>query len=183
MSEEAYSGVLGAVPYAVRRSESRLFRAYAVLGGLLAALLAVFFTLALVNAIAESVGGGSLSGYRALVLLFGLAVGLPVVGPILLVARRHRRAAERGGRPPDRGYDSLMGVLGVAALLSVYAALIISAPERFQSEVRGPLAVVATALYDAPAAASPLPPVVVVVAMLTLDRLYGPPDADAETAT
>jgi len=76
-----------------------------------------------------------------------------------------------------------MGVLGVAALLSVYAALIISAPERFQSEVGGPLAVVATALYDAPAAASPLPPVVVVVATLTLDRLYGPPDADADAET
>lgn len=174
MSEvETYSGVLGAFPYALRRSESRLLRLYTVIAGVLTALLAVFFALALVKAIADSVGGGSVSGYRALVLLLGVAVVTPVMGPVLLTARRHRRAEETDARPPTLGYERLMGALGFLFLLAGYAALVISVPASFQSAPSGPLAPLVTLLYDAPVVASPLPPAVVALAMLLVDRRFG----------
>lgn len=184
---ETYAGVLSAFPYAWRQGESRLFRLYTAVGGVLTALLAVFFALALVKAIADSVGGGSVSGYRALVLLLGVAVVTPVMGPVLLVARRHRWAVETGARPPTVGYERLMGLLGFLFLLAGYAALVITVPESFQSTPSGLLGPVVRLLYEAPAVASPLPPAAVALAMLLLDRRFGrrgddgEPDREAET--
>ncbi len=174
MSEgSTYGGVLGAFPYAFRTSESRLFRLYAVVGTLLAAVLLVFWVLALVKAIADSPGGGSISAYRGLVILLALSVTMPVVGPILLVARRHRRSAETDDPPPTANYDRLMGALGFVFVVAGYLALVISVPESYETTPTGPLAPVVAALYDAPTLATPLPPLAVVVAMLVADRRYG----------
>lgn len=170
---DTYSGVLGAFPYAIGRSESRLFRAYAVLAGLLTGLLAVYFTLGLIDIAAAAPGGGSISALRALVILAGLVVVMPVMGPVLLVARRHRHAEERNTSAPTRRYDRLMAATGFAFVAAAYLALVMSTPEELQSTPEGPFAPLAAALYDAPRVASPLPPVVVVVAMLVLDRAYG----------
>lgn len=177
---EAYSGVLGAFPYALRQSDSRLFRLYAVVGGLVAAVLVVFFALALVKAINDSVGGGAVSAYRAMIVLLAVAVVLPVMAPVLFVARRYRRGlndeamrASDGETPPTTGYDRLMALLGFAFLLAGYVAFVISVPESYETTPSGPLAPVATALYEAPVVASPLPPVAVATAMLLFDRLYG----------
>lgn len=175
-----YSGVLGVFPYALRRSESRLFRWYAVIAGVLTALLAVFFTLGLIDIAAAAPGGGSISALRALVILVGLAVVLPVMGPVLLVARRHRHAEERERPAPTWRYDRLMAATGFAFVFAAYLALVMSTPEELQSAPEGPLGVVATALYDAPRAASPLPPLAVAVAMLVLDRVYGRRPASGE---
>ncbi len=177
---ETYSGVLGAFPYALRRSESRLFRWYTVVAGVLTVLLSLYFTLGLIDIAAAAPGGGSVSALRALVILVGLAVVLPVMGPVLLVARRHRHAEERDVPAPTRGYDRLMAATGFAFVLAAYLALVMSTPEELQSSPEGPLAPVATALYDAPRAASPLPPVAVAAAMLVLDRVYGRRPAGGE---
>jgi len=170
---ETYAGVVGAFPYALGRSDSRLFRLYGALAGLLTVLLGVYFTLGLVDVAAAAPGGGSISALRALVVLAGLAVILPVMAPVLLVARRHRHAEERDVSAPGRRYDRLMAVTGFAFVFATYLALVMSTPEGLQTTPRGPLAPVATALYDAPRAASPVPPAAVVVAMLLLDRVYG----------
>ena len=91
--DDEYGGLLGAFPYAVRRSDSRLFRAYAVLGGLLASVLAVFFTFALVVSVASTaaLAGGTVTFVRSIFIVFGFLVVAPLVAPVLLVARRHRR--------------------------------------------------------------------------------------------
>jgi hypothetical protein len=76
-----------------------------------------------------------------------------------------------------------MGGLGFAFLVAAYLAAVISVPASFQSPVEGPLAPVVGALYAAPAVASPVPPAVVVLAMLLLDRYHGRErGGDPETA-
>lgn len=157
MSEE-YSGLVGAFPYAVRRSDSRLFRAYAVVGGLLAGLLAVFFTVALVVSVAStaSLAGGTVTFVRSIYILFGFLVVAPVLAPVLLVARRHRRAGS------DPRYDAALAVAGVVYVVTLYMGAIASMPAEFEldgqvttrpepSGVTGP---VVEALYALPEALS-----------------------------
>ncbi|MCT9094402.1 hypothetical protein [Haloarchaeobius sp. HME9146] len=67
-AEETYDGVFGAFPYALRQSESRLFKLYAVVGGLLGVVLTFYFGAALAVQVANtlgSVGGRSPSFGRS----------------------------------------------------------------------------------------------------------------------
>lgn len=142
---ESYSGVLGAFPYAFRRSDSRLFRLYVVLGGLLAAVLTVFFTFALVVTIANTtgIGGGTITFVRSIFVLLGFLVVAPLIAPVLLVARRHRRA---GGETRDHTegtdhadhaddvvhYDAALGAAGAGYVLSLYLGAVASMPASFE---------------------------------------------------
>lgn len=124
---EAYSGVFGAVPYAFRRSDSRLFRAYAVLGGLLAGLLAVFFTFALVVSIASTadLSGGTVTFVRSVFVFLGFLVTAPLLAPILFVARHHRRAGS------DPRYDTALAASGAGYFVTLYLGAVASMPAEF----------------------------------------------------
>lgn len=153
MSEE-YGGVLGAVPYAFRRSDSRLFRAYVLLGGGLAGLLVVFFAFALVVVVGRTLGtaGGTFTFVRSVFVLFGLVVVAPLLAPILLVARRHRRVGS------DPTYDAALAVAGAGYALTLYLGAVASMPSTFEldGEVRtrpepaGVTAPLVAALYALP---------------------------------
>jgi hypothetical protein len=156
--DEEYGGLLGAFPYAVRRSDSRLFGVYAVVGGLLAGLLAVFFSFALVVSVAStaSLAGGTVTFVRSIYILFGFLVVAPVLAPVLLVARRHRRAGS------DPGYDAALAVAGVVYVVTLYMGAIASMPAEFElddqvttrPEPSGATAPVVEALYALPEALS-----------------------------
>lgn len=143
---EPYSGAIGAFPYAFRNSESWLLRSYVVLGGVLAALLVVLFGVALVVAIARTagVGGGTTTFSRAFFLTVGFAVVAPLLAPVLLVARRHRRTGS------DRRYDGALAASGYFFVASLYLAVVVSAPASQRTSVSGPLAVVIQGLYGLP---------------------------------
>ena len=158
MSDD-YSGVLGAFPYALRRSDSRLFRLYAAVGGLLAAALAVFFTFALIVTVASTatLSGGTITFVRSVFILFGFLVVAPLVAPVLFVARRHRRI---GG---DATYDTWLGAAGVGYLVTLYCGAVASMPAEFEvggqgattrPEPSGVAAPVVEALYAVPEALS-----------------------------
>lgn len=139
------SVVVGAVKYAVVEGESRLFRSYAAIGGFLALFVALAFVLALpvwVRAIGE-MGGGPLQRIGlGLLWLIGLAVVATMVAPMLFVARRHRE-----GRPERQ---RLFGLAGYAYVLTVYLALVVSAPADKRASPQGALAPVLEALYGLP---------------------------------
>lgn len=159
---DPYSGVFGAFPYAFRASESRLFRSYAVLGGLMALLLALLFGGALVALIAQtSGGGGTFTFSRAFLVTVGFAVVAPLVAPVLLVARRHRRADS------DPRYDAALAAAGYLFVGALYLAVVVSTPAAQQESVTGPLAPVVTALYGLPRLAS-VPILVVATALVAL---------------
>lgn len=147
---EPYSGAIGAFPYAFRSTESWLLRSYVVLGGVLAALVAVLFAVALVVVVAQTagLGGGTVTFARAFLVTVGFAVVAPLLAPVLLVARRHRRAGS------DRRYDGALAAAGYAFVGSLYLAVVVSTPADQQVAVTGNLGPVVAALYGLPRLAS-----------------------------
>jgi len=168
----SYGGIFGAFPYAFRQSDSRLFRAYAVVGGLAAALVAILFVLALVVAIAETTGGGggTFTFARAFFVFLMLLVIAPLVAPTLAVARRHRRRATPGASAPSAGYDRVFAGTGFLFLLSLAVMLVITIPATQQEPPTGVLGPVTATLYDLPSVAGVGPPLLVVAAMAVVYR-------------
>jgi uncharacterized membrane protein YuzA (DUF378 family) len=166
--ERTYGGLFGAYPYAFRQSDSRLFRSYVVVGGLLAGLVVLFFLTALVTLIANTVGtaGGTFTFVRAFYIVVGLAVVAPLAAPVLLVARRHRRAGS------DATYDGALAASGYLFVLALYLALVVSAPPGAREPAAGPLAPVIEFLYGLPPAAGAVPPLVAVGLGYLLHRHY-----------
>ncbi|MFC4989519.1 MULTISPECIES: hypothetical protein [Saliphagus] len=165
--DRSYSGLLGAFPYAFRRSGSLLFKLYAAVGGLLAAGVAVIFALALVVLIADTAAasGGTISLMRAFFVVVALLVVGPLVAPVLFVARRHRRGSGDRDRGADATYDRRLAVSGFAFAASVYVALIVSTPPAQQVGTDGTGGALLEALYALPAPVGLLLPVVAALAI------------------
>jgi uncharacterized membrane protein YuzA (DUF378 family) len=163
---ESYGGVLGTFPYAFRQSSSRLFQSYVVLGGVVAALVAVVFLFALIQLIARTVGttGGTFSFVRAFYILVGMAVVVPLIAPVLLVARRYRQSESAAA------YDRALAASGYLFIISLYLALVITAPPELRETPSGASAPVVEALYSLPPIAGAVPPLVVVAIGYALHR-------------
>lgn len=173
--DRSYRGLPGAFPYAFRRSGSRLFKLYAVIGGLLAAGVAVVFVLALVVLIAEtaSAAEGTLSLMRAFFVLVGLLIIAPLVAPVLFVARRHRRADDASATGDvDEGttYDRRLAVSGFTFVGAVYLALIVSTPPDQRVGADGAGGALLEALYALPPALGLVLPVVAALAIYAVHR-------------
>lgn len=164
--EDAYNGVLGAFPYAVRASDSILFKTYGVLGGLLAGLIGFMFTLSLIGVAASTTGtaGGVFSFSRAFIIFVGMMVVFPLMAPILSVARRHRRSVS------TRQYDAAVALAGYAFILSLYLAALLSVPPEQQEPVSGATAPVVSLFYDLPAIYGLVPPVLACVLLYLVHR-------------
>lgn len=171
--DDAYGGVFGAIPYAIRASDSWLFRGYATLGTLVVAFVAVLFAFAIVGVFAATTGGtgGTFSFSRAFFVFLALLVVAPVLAPILSVARKHRRGV---GEP---SYDVRMGALGVTLLGSLYVGLVATVPPGQQESYGGVgesvVVPVVEFLYDLPAAAGLAFPALVAVVILLYHRRRG----------
>lgn len=164
--EDAYGGLLGAFPYAFRRTDSTLLRVYVTLGGLLALALSVAFASSFLLAISRSSGlatGGTSSFVRSFVVLAGFLVVLPLLAPVIFAARSHRRGA---GSPR---HDVALAATGFAYAASLYFAAVASAPPQFQTPDAGP---VAGLLYRIPRVASPLIPLVAAGLVYLAHRRY-----------
>ena len=171
---ETYGGVLGAFPYAFRASDSVLFRLYVLVGGVFALLAVLVFGAALVVQVANTLGGpgGTFTFSRTLFVLLGLFVVAPLVAPILLVARRHRRAGS------DTRYDALLAAAGVLFVVSLYLGLVASIPPEFalddEVQVRpppsGPFAPLVELLYAIPSVGAPAVPLLGAALILLVHR-------------
>ena len=169
MTTDGYRGIVGAVPYAIRESDSWLFRSYAAVSALFALGVGALVGLGLVVLIARTTGGrgGSLTLSRAFYVVVGLLVVGPVVGPALLVARRHRRDGS------SRRYDAAMAASGYLVVCSLYAALVITVPPGRQATPSGVLAPVVAGLYGLPPVAAIVPPVAAVGLCVAAHRRFG----------
>ncbi|MGM0590550.1 MAG: hypothetical protein ACQETI_02790 [Halobacteriota archaeon] len=168
--EEGYRGVFGAFPYAFRHSDSWLFRSYVAVSALTTLLIVGIIGFGLVVLIAQTaaIAGGSLTLSRAFYVVVGLLVGLPVMAPTLLVARRHRRGYDVADR-----YDFLLAVAGYLFIASLYVGLVITTPENQQQPVSGTLAPAIRLLYDLPQLAGLVPPLVCAVLIWAVHRIAG----------
>ncbi|WP_440007498.1 hypothetical protein [Halomicrococcus sp. SG-WS-1] len=163
--DEGYSGLLGAFRYGFGRSESTLFRLYALFSFLLGAALALVFALGLLSWFLATVGQSALvttaNAFLGVVALFVLG---PLFAPVLFVARRHRR----GESTP--GYDAAHALTGVAFVVLLYAGIAISVPPQFQSADPG---AVGAFLYSLPPLWGLAPPVVGAALVVVVHRLLG----------
>jgi len=176
---DAYRGLFGAFPYAFRRSGSWLFRSYVLVGGAVALLVGFLFALAVVVELGrtEQLGASFRTFARAFVLLVGLAIVVPTVAPVLLVARRHRRSEDRS---PGTRYDAALAVGGYVFVASVYLGLVASMPECFvldgeevcRPPPSGATAPLVAALYAMPQLSSPLLPLSAAGLIALLHRRY-----------
>jgi len=167
---DGYRGVFGAFPYAFRHGDSLVFKLYVVFGTLAAAFIGGLFLFSLVVWIAETAGspGGSLTLSRTFIVVVGLFAAGPLIAPVLLVARKHRKQLSYHPR-----YDTIMALSGLAFLGSIYVAAIISMPESFEldgetverpppSGVFGPIVAV---LYALPQIGAIAPPAIMMAGM------------------
>lgn len=160
------SAVLGAVKYAVVRGESRLFRSYAAIGSLLALFVGTMFVLALPVWVVEIAGSGGGPLQRigiGLLWLVGLAVVATMVLPMLFVVRRHRQSR------PERQFA--FGLAGFTYVLSVYLALVVSAPSDLRDAPSGVLAPLLEALYGLPRLSGLLFPILGTLVLFAIE--YG----------
>ncbi|MFB6128021.1 MAG: hypothetical protein ABEJ79_12110 [Halolamina sp.] len=163
-SDEPYRGIVRAIPYAIRTSDSTLFRAYGLVGTLVAVFVGLLFGLALVVLIGRTAGtdGGTFTLSRAFFALVGLFAVGPLLAPVLFVARRHRRDDAVHPR-----YDAALGLSGFLFVAALYVGLVVSTPATDQVADANP---VVTALYALPRAAGLVPPLVVAVATVVVHR-------------
>lgn len=143
----AYRGLLGAYPFAFRQSPSWLFRSYVVTSALVGFYIAILLGLALVTWVANPVAFGD----RALLGVIMIAVLAPVFGPVLIVARRYRRAAS------SLTADRWFAVAGYSVLGGILLALLISDPTPHATA--GPLSGLLTFVDRVPRRYALIPPV------------------------
>ncbi len=165
-----YRGLFGAFPYAFRHGDSLVFKLYVILGTLAAAFIGTLFVFSLVVWIAETAGspGGSLTLSRTFIVVVGLFAAGPLIAPILLVARKHRKQLAYHPR-----YDTIMALTGLAFLGSIYVAAIISMPECFELDGEtvcrdppsGVFAPIVSILYGLPQIGAVAPPTIMLAGM------------------
>ena len=164
---ETYRGLFGAIPYAFRASRSRLFELYAIIGVLAAVLVTVFMILALVRLFGATATarGGSLTLSRSFYVVVALFVVGPLLAPVLLVARRHRRTGS------EKRYDAWLGLAGFVFLASLYVGLVIAVPAGQQQPITGVFAPLVAIFYALPQQAGLVPPVVAALLIWVTHRL------------
>lgn len=146
-----YRGLPGAFVFALRRSESYLFKGYVLASAIVGAFATVVLLLGLVSWLASP---RTPFGQQALLTVIAILLLLPLFAPVLIVARRHRTTGS------SRRDDAALGLAGFGVVLSIWLALYVSAPER--SRGPGPLEPALAALGALPRAAWPLPPLLAV---------------------
>jgi hypothetical protein len=165
---DGYRGVFGAFPYAFRQSRSLLFRSYVLVGALAALAVTVLFCAGLIVLVAQTaaIEGGSLTLSRAFYVVVGLLVVAPLLAPVLLVARRHRRSIGHDAR-----YDLVLSIAGYLFIASLYVGLVITVPAEQQAAPSGVVAPVVEALYALPQLAGVVPPLVASGLIVVAHRL------------
>lgn len=167
--DEAYRGLPGAFRYAATTPDSRLFRSFVVVGGLVALFVTLLFAAGLVALIGEttSAAGGTVTLLRAfyvVVLLFTVA---PILAPVLLVARRLRRGGA-AACPPRHQFA--FGAAGYAYLGALYVGLVVTAPDANEAPSSGGVLEWLNGLPDAWGLAPPLAAVLAFVGLARVVR-------------
>ncbi|MFC7026521.1 hypothetical protein ACFQJ5_01240 [Halomicroarcula sp. GCM10025324] len=160
---EPYNGLPGAFPYAFRASESLLFKGYVALAVLLSLSIGLGFVLGLVVLFGQSaaVAGGTFTFSRAFFVFVGALVVAPLLAPVLLVARRHRRTGS------SLRYDRALALSALVFVASLYVGLVVSVPPDLQEPTGS---AVIGLLYALPQLAGLAPPLLAVGLMYAVHR-------------
>ena len=166
--DATYRGLPGAFIYSFRMSESRIFKSYVVISALLTGLITIIFTLGLIGVIAGTVGASELvTLVRSFFILVGVLVVIPIIAPVILVARRLRLSDNR-----TADYDAAMAFGGYAFIVSLYIGLLLSVPPEQQEPVTGVTGAVVSVAYALPQLTGLIPPLICAVMIYLIHRRY-----------
>lgn len=143
---DGYRGVLGAFPYAFRVAASWGFRAYVLLAAVVTVAVTVIVAGGVFELLAASGQAGGVGAFvRAFYVLVGTAVIIPVVTPVVVLARRHRH-----GTPTPIHGQRVLAAAGYLFMALVYVGLVASTPPANQQPVSGFFAPVVEPVYGLP---------------------------------
>lgn len=166
--ERSYAGLFGSFRYSYGASESSVYKAYVFVSAALGIALTLLFTLALIGVIASTLGASeTITLVRSFFVLVALLVIAPIIAPVLLVARRHRKRLGAGTT-----YDAALAIGGYLFIGALYLGLAISVPPEHRESTTGALGAVVETLYGLPEALGLLPPVLAIVAIVLLHRRF-----------
>lgn len=155
---DGYRGLVGAFIYAFRTSTSVIFRVYVVVSTIVGVYVSLLIGLAIVAWSGASVAFGD----QAFLAVIGIFLLVPLVTPVLVAARRHRR------RESSAHADAVIALTGYGFILSIVLALFITDPA--DHAVSGPLGNVAAFLDGLPRATGLLPPLIATVLIVVAIR-------------
>ena len=159
------SVVLASFRETFRESDSRLLKSYVVVSALVGGLLAVVLLLALPVWIFNTVGASELGTFsRAFLVVGGVLMLAALAAPVLSAARRRRRGTESARA------DLMLALSGYAFILSLYVALLVSAPPDQRGVPPDAIAPVVEFLYSLPPTYAIAPPLVAVALLLAVHR-------------
>ncbi|WP_336364395.1 hypothetical protein [Halalkalicoccus salilacus] len=166
--ERSYKGLLGSFRYSFGASESYLYKGYVLVSAALGIALTLLFTFALIGVIAATLGASeTITLVRSFFVLVALLVIAPIIAPVLLVARRHRKRLGAGTT-----YDAALAIGGYLFIGALYLGLAISVPPEHRESTTGALGAVVETLYGLPEALGLLPPVLAIVAIVLLHHRF-----------
>ena len=162
---ESRSLLVGSFRRAFAETDSWVLKSYVVVSALLGGLLVVFLLLALPVWIFNTAGGSELATFsRAFLVVGGGLVLVPLVVPVLSAARRHRRATASARA------DLLLALSGYLFVLSLYLALLVSAPADARETPSALVAPVVEFLYALPPVYALVPPLIAVLLVALTHR-------------
>jgi hypothetical protein len=164
-TEESRSVLIGSFRRVFAETDSRLLQLYVLVSALLGGLVALLLLLALPVWIFNTAGGSELATFsRAFLVVGGVLLLAVLAAPVVFSARRHARGTANWRT------DYMLAVSGYLFVLSLYLALIVSAPP----DQRGtPPAVVAPAvefLYSLPATYAVTPPLLAALLIVVVHQ-------------
>ncbi|MFB6253343.1 MAG: hypothetical protein ABEI06_01895 [Halobacteriaceae archaeon] len=168
MSDDIYSGIVGMFPYAYRNSHSRIFKSYLIIGGIIIGLISLLMVFALISIIGATanVSGGTIALSRAFFILVGLTVIMPLLTPIIGVARHLRYRENTSIR-----FEQRLALGGFLYIFLLYIGLIISTPAVHQQTPPRIIEPLVTGLYSLPTILGIFPPLVGAIIILIFYRM------------
>lgn len=162
------SVLVGAFRRTFARTDSTLLRSYAVVSAVLGVLFSLLLLLALPVWIFATAGGSELATFsRAFLIVGGVLLLAVLVAPVLAAGRRHAR-----GTASPRA-DLLLACSGYLFVVSLYAALLISAPPGQRETPPAAIAPAVEFLYALPPAYAVAPPVLAAALVGVVYRFAG----------
>jgi len=127
--ENTYRGLFGAISYAFRGSQTRLFKSYVVVGVGLTVFTGLLFVFALVGVFAATTGGrgGTFTFSRSFIVFVAILLVGPLLAPVLSLARNRRTDGV------SRRTEIELAVAGYLFVVSLVMALFVSVPAQLQN--------------------------------------------------
>jgi hypothetical protein len=163
--DESRSVLVGSFRRAFTDTESRLLKSYVAVSLLFGGLLAILLLLALPVWVFNTVGGSELATFsRTFLIVGGVLLLVALVAPVVSAGRRHAR-----GTASARA-DVSTALAGYLFILSLYVALLISAPPDQREAPSALVAPVVDFLYSLPPNYAVAPPLVAAALIAVVHR-------------